>query len=155
RQQQHLDPPRELGAPEVAPPLDVLPASLATLVGMVQTVMAHLGMDGTGPGPGGGLRGAGVGTAAVRGRARVAPSPEAAMDVLEPGVILVVAGTTPAYNLVLPLAGGAVTAAGGPMGHAAVIARELGIPAVIGARGALTGIPDGAMVEVDPVAGEV
>ena len=102
-----------------------------------------------------GLHGTGVGTKVVQGVARVATSPEEALDRLEPGDVLVVAGTTPAYNLVLSLAGGVVTADGGPMSHAAVIARELGIPAVIGARGALTDIPDGALVEIDPVAGEV
>jgi pyruvate,water dikinase len=41
------------------------------------------------------------------------------------------------------------------MSHAAVIARELGIPAVVGARAALTEIADGALVTVDPVAGRV
>ena len=51
--------------------------------------------------------------------------------------------------------GAIVTADGGPLSHAAVLARELGIPAVVGARGALTDIPDGALIDVDPVAGEV
>jgi pyruvate,water dikinase len=41
------------------------------------------------------------------------------------------------------------------MSHAAVIARELGLPALIGAAGAMAAIPDGAIVEVDPVAGRV
>jgi phosphohistidine swiveling domain-containing protein len=36
-----------------------------------------------------------------------------------------------------------------------VLARELGIPAVVGARGALTEIPDGALIDVDAVAGVV
>jgi pyruvate,water dikinase len=85
----------------------------------------------------------------------VATSPEEALDVLEPGDVLVVPCTTPAYNLVLSIAGGVVTAEGGPLSHAAVLARELGIPAVIGAADALTAIPDGSLVEVDPVAGEV
>jgi phosphoenolpyruvate-protein kinase (PTS system EI component) len=44
---------------------------------------------------------------------------------------------------------------GGPFSHAAVLARELGISAVVGARGALTEIPDGALIDVDPIAGEV
>jgi pyruvate,water dikinase len=151
--QKTLEAPQVLGPAEVAPPLNVLPKNLATLVGMVQTVMQHLGMDGVATRAG--LHGVGIGTTAVRGVARVASTPEQALDVLEPGDILVVAGTTPAYNLVLSLAGGVVTAEGGPMSHAAVIARELGIPAVIGARSALVDIPDGAMVEIDPVAGEV
>lgn len=69
--------------------------------------------------------------------------------------MLVVACTTPAYNLVLSLAGGIITAAGGPMSHAAVLARELGIPAVVGAHAALVMVPDGATVTIDPVAGTV
>jgi pyruvate,water dikinase len=148
-----VEAPSVLGAHEPAPPLEVLPANLATLVGMVQTVMQQLGMDGAAKA--GGLYGTGIGEGTTRGRARLATSPEAALDVLEPGDILLVAGTTPAYNLVLSLAGGIVTAEGGPMSHAAVIARELGIPAVIGVKGALTDIPDGTWVELDPVAGEV
>lgn len=145
--------PAVLGPEEAAPSLDVLPADLARLTSMVTTIMEHLGMDGGAAQSG--LHGTGVGTRAMQGRARVAASPEDALDQLEPGDVLVVAGTTPAYNLVLSLAGGVVTADGGPMSHAAVIARELGIPAVIGARGALTDIPNGSLVEVDPVAGEV
>jgi pyruvate,water dikinase len=151
--QKSLDAPLTLGPAETAPPLEVLPKNLAKLVGMVQTVMQHLGMDGAATRTG--LQGCGIGTAVVRGIARVATTPEEALDVLEPGDILVVAGTTPAYNLVLSLAGGVVTAEGGPMSHAAVIARELGITAVVGARTALVEIPDGALVEIDPLAGEV
>ncbi len=136
-----VEAPRLLGPDEAAPPPGILPANLDTLVNMVQSVMQHLGMDGD---VRSGLHGTGIGTTSVTARARVATSPEAALDVLEPGDILVVAGTTPAYNLVLSLAGGVVTADGGPMSHAAVIARELSIPAIIGAGAALTDIPDGA-----------
>ncbi len=157
RAQKSAEAPPVLGPDEPTPPMDVLPANLGRMVAMVQTVMAHLGMDGAAAGSvaAGGLTGTGVGTTVMRGRARVATSPEEALDRLEPGDVLVVAGTTPAYNLVLSLAGGVITADGGPMSHAAVIARELGIPAIIGARGALTDIPDGSMVEIDPVAGSV
>jgi rifampicin phosphotransferase len=146
--------PDTLGPAEPAPPPDVLPANLATVAGMVQTVVAFLGMAGTSAGADP-LAGSGIGTTVVRGVARLATDPEEALDALKPGDVLVVAGTTPAYNLVLSIAGAVVTADGGPMSHAAVIARELGIPAVIGARGALTEIPNGALVEVDPVAGRV
>jgi len=69
--------------------------------------------------------------------------------------VLVVPCTTPAFNMVLAMAGAVVTAEGGALSHAAVLARELGIPAVIGAPRALLDIPDGATVEVDPVAGVV
>jgi pyruvate,water dikinase len=62
--------------------------------------------------------------------------------------------TAPTYNAVLGMAGAIVTEQGGLLCHAAVIARELGLPAVIGAQGAMD-IPDGAPVEVDPSAGRV
>lgn len=153
KREEALDAPLLIGPDEPAPPLSVMPASLARMVGMVQLVIAQMGMDGAAVNSG--LHGCGVGTRSVRGRARVADSPEAALDALEPGDILVVRCTTPAYNVVLSLAGGVVTADGGPMSHAAVLARELGIPAVVGARNALIDIPDGAEVEVDPVAGVV
>ena len=48
-----------------------------------------------------------------------------------------------------------MTENGGLLCHTAVIARELGIPAVVGVADALTAIPDGATVTVDPVAGTV
>ncbi len=149
------DPPRLIGAAEPAPPLETLPRPLAQLVGMVQLVTSQLAM---GPGAFRGahpLAGTGVGTAAFRGTARIARSPEEALDVLEPGDVLVVECTTPAYNLVLSIAGAVVASEGGPLSHTAVLARELGIAAIVGASGALTDIPDGALIEVDPLAGEV
>jgi pyruvate,water dikinase len=63
--------------------------------------------------------------------------------------------TAPTYNAVLSMAGAIVTEQGGLLCHAAVIARELDLPAVIGAASAMSRIPDGATVEVDPVAGRV
>jgi phosphohistidine swiveling domain-containing protein len=164
RAQKRLDPPRTIGPEEVAPPPSVLPGPLREMVEMVQVVMAEMGMDGAvhtsvaselDGSDADGLRGCGIGDGPVTGTARVAESPEAALDTMDPGDILVVTCTTPAYNVVLSLAGGVVTAEGGPMSHAAVLARELGIPAVVGAADALSRIPDGARVEVDPVAGRV
>jgi len=147
-----VEPPATLGEPEPQPPLAVLPGPLAEAVAMVQTALVHLdmaGFDRVDP-----LAGAGIGADVYRGRARIAADPEEAIDKLEPGDVLVVRATSPAFNTVLAIAGAVVTTHGGPLSHAAVIARELGLPAVIGAAGAL-GIPDGATVEVDPVAGRV
>jgi pyruvate,water dikinase len=148
-----LDAPMSLGEPEPAPPLELLPKALADLVRIVQMVVEQLGMSGERPTSG--LVGVGVGDQIFRGRACRADSPEQAIDRLRAGDVLVVPCTTPAYNSVLTLAGAVVTADGGPLSHAAVLARELGIPAVVGARGALTDIPDGALIDVDPVAGVV
>lgn len=148
-------PPPTLGPTEVTPPLEVLAPAHQTFIGAVQTVLVHMGMDATTRPTAGGMQGAGVGTEAYRGTARVASSPEEALDSMEPGDVLVVRFTTPAYNTVLTIAGAVVTTEGALLSHAAVMARELGIPAVIGAEGALDEIPDGAEVEVDPVAGTV
>ena len=100
------------------------------------------------------LHGTGVGTRPYTGVVRRADSPEAAIAQLEPGEILVVPFTTPAYNVVLPLAGAIVTAEGGPLSHAAVLARELDLPAIIGASGAL-GLVNGATITVDPRTGQI
>jgi pyruvate,water dikinase len=147
-----LTPPDGLGPEEPAPPLDVLPSSLAEIVAMVQVALAQMGMVGEreiDP-----LQGAGVGATPYEGRVRIATSPEEAIDTMEPGDVLVVRATSPAFNAVLAIAGAVVTAAGGPLSHAAVLARELGIPAVVGAPGALD-LTDGATVVVDPQLGAV
>jgi pyruvate,water dikinase len=147
------DAPRKLGNPEPVPPLDILPQSLAYVAGYVQMVISEAGLDGTQKTKG--LNGYGVGAAPYTGIARIATSPEAAVEQLGPGEILVVPCTTPAYNMVVGFAGALVTAEGGPLSHAAVIARELGLPAVIGAPRAMLDIPDGATIEVDPAKGLV
>jgi pyruvate,water dikinase len=145
-------PPPTLGDRELEPPLDVLPDSLATLVAMVQVSLEYLGMDGTATGES--LAGVGIGAMSYTGRARVTDSADEAIERLEPGDVLVVRATSPAFNVVLAIAGAVVTADGGALSHAAVLARELGIPAVVGAPGALS-IPDGSVVEVDPTQGSV
>jgi pyruvate,water dikinase len=150
-----LDPPLRLGPTEAAPPLDVLPPIHRELVGAIQTVLAHLGMAGEERAQAPSLTGAGVGSKPYEGTARVAETVEDALAAMEPGDVLVVRFTTPAFNTILTLAGAIVTAEGALLSHAAVMARELGIPAVIGAPGALRDIPDGARVEVDPTSGTV
>jgi pyruvate,water dikinase len=97
----------------------------------------------------------GVGTRTVEGRAVVALSPSDAFDRLEPGDILVTTATTPAYNSILPIVGGLVVTTGGPSCHAAIVARELDLPTIVGMSDALTVIPDGGMISLDPVAARV
>jgi pyruvate,water dikinase len=146
-----------LGDPEPEPDLSVFPPALAEVVRMTRTVVslieradqADRGDDAIV------ATGLGVGTTSYVGRARVATRAEDALAAVEPGDVLVVPFTTPAYNAVLAVCGAVVTEEGGALAHAAVLARELGLPAVVGAAGALTTIEDGAQVEVDPAAGTV
>ncbi|NOX28915.1 MAG: hypothetical protein GXP35_02505, partial [Actinobacteria bacterium] len=149
--------PRTLGPEEPPPPLDSLPKPLADLTAMVTGVVEDLGMgpptdDEDTRAIGAGV---GIGNESFTGVARVAATPEEALNSLEPGEILVTITTTPAYNLVLTMVGGLVTAEGGPVSHAAVLSRELGIPAVVGARDVMTFVNSGDTIEIDPVAGTV
>ena len=157
-QEKALEPPLALGDPEPEPPMDALPDPLAKSIAMVQTVFEELGMvrdADEAPADGPQLSGAGIGTIPITGRACVAHDADEAFDKLEPGDILVTRATSPAYNMVLTLVGGLVTADGGPMSHAAVLSRELNIPAVVGAPDAMIAIEDGATITVDPTTGVV
>jgi len=71
------------------------------------------------------------------------------------GDVLVTESTSEAFNILLPLLGGIVTDNGGLLSHAAIIAREYGIPGVVGTREATERIADGVRVRVDGDAGEV
>ena len=147
-----LVPPLQLG-PTVDIPLDALPLPDAD---GGRGPSSRCARSSTAPvGARAGLDGDGIGDAVYRGRACVAADPGDALDRLEPGDVLVAFGTTPAYNMALSIVGAVVVEEGGLLSHAAVIARELGLSAVIGAAGAMDEIPDGALVEVDPVAGRV
>ncbi|HYK22695.1 MAG TPA: PEP-utilizing enzyme, partial [Pyrinomonadaceae bacterium] len=71
------------------------------------------------------------------------------------GQILVAPYTTPVWTSLLSLAGGVVTETGGALSHAAIIAREYGIPAVVGVANAVARLPDGTNLEVDGSAGRM
>lgn len=95
---------------------------------------------------------ASAGTAA--GRARIVRS-GADFARVEHGDVLVCTTTTPAWTPLFGSITGLVTDTGGILCHAAVVAREYEIPAVVGADVATNVIPDGAYVEVDGTAGTV
>jgi phosphohistidine swiveling domain-containing protein len=143
-----------LGPQAAPPPIDILPGRMPELMRAVLLVTELF--DPPAPVAGStGLTGMGVGTGTVRGIARVVADADEAFERAEPGDIIVTRLTVPTFNSVLAMAGGVVTEGGGLLSHTAVIARELGIPAIIGVAGALTDIPDGAVIELDPAAGTV
>jgi pyruvate,water dikinase len=57
--------------------------------------------------------------------------------------------TSPAFNVVLPLIRAVVTDWGALLSHAAIVAREAGLPASVGCGDATSRIPDGATIRVD------
>jgi pyruvate,water dikinase len=100
-----------------------------------------------------GLRGSPASPGVVSGTARVIRSPSGAR--LEPGEILVAPSTDPGWTPLFLTAGALVMEMGGMMSHGAVVAREYGIPAVVGVAGATEQITTGQRVTVDGSAGTV
>ncbi len=150
-----MDPPAIIGPEPKLPDVDLLPGKMPEMMRailMVTTLIDEGDLDG-GTRPA--LTGTGVGTEIVRGIARVVADADEAFERADPGDIIVTRLTVPTFNAILAMSGGVVTEGGGLLSHTAVIARELGIAAVIGVQGALTQIPDGAEIELDPINGTV
>ncbi|MDC3955033.1 PEP/pyruvate-binding domain-containing protein [Polyangium jinanense] len=101
----------------------------------------------------GGLSGTPASAGRVTGKARVVLDPVGAK--IEPGEILVAPSTDPGWTPLFLTAGGLVMEMGGSMSHGAVVAREYGIPAVVGVAGATARITTGQMITVDGGAGQV
>lgn len=99
------------------------------------------------------VRGLGVSPGTYEGTARVIRG-TSEFGRIEPGDVLVTNSTTTAFNIVLPLLGAIVTDRGGLLSHAAIVAREYGIPGVVGCTDATTVVSDGDLVRVDGAAGE-
>lgn len=100
------------------------------------------------------LSGIGCSRGYVEGVARVITSlPDA--DRLQQGDILVTYFTDPGWTLKFPLLSGVITESGGMLSHAAVIAREYGIPAVLAVNGATREIRDGERIAIDGHSGRI
>ena len=69
--------------------------------------------------------------------------------------MIVAPSSNPSWIPLFTIAGGVLTNTGGVACHAAVVAREFGLPAVVGLGDATTRIPDGAIVEMDGTTGHV
>ena len=110
---------------------------------------------GASPGPDrhGALRGSPASAGVVTGPVRVVLDPVGAH--LEPGEILVCPSTDPGWTPLFLTAGGLVMEMGGSNSHGAVVAREYGIPAVVGVAGATTSFATGCVVTLDGGAGMV
>jgi pyruvate,water dikinase len=90
----------------------------------------------------------------VEGRARVLTSMEDSVQ-LQPGEILVTTVTNVGWTPVFPRVAAVVTDVGAPLSHAAIVARELGIPAVVGTGNATAGVRTGDWLLVDGGRGTV
>ena len=104
--------------------------------------------------PGGRLDGWAASPGAVRGVARILEDVADGAS-LGPGDILVARSTDPSWTPLFLVAGGIVLEEGGPLSHAAIVAREFGVPAVLNVKGATSLISDGDEIAVDGTAGIV
>jgi phosphohistidine swiveling domain-containing protein len=100
------------------------------------------------------LRGVAASGGRVTGKARIIRDPSQAHK-FKKGEILVAPYTEPGWAPLFLLSKALVMEVGGSICHGAIVAREYGIPAVVGAKGAMERIKDGDMITVDGDSGEV
>ena len=98
-------------------------------------------------------QGEAIGSKIATGIARILQSPEES-DKLQPGEIVVTDLTSPDWDPVLKNAAAIITNKGGRTSHASIVARELGVPAIVGCGDATEKIIDGEMITVSCCEGE-
>jgi pyruvate,water dikinase len=141
-----LTPPPVLGTPPAGPPpQDPIGRAIVKMFGGGPPPVSDVPSE---------IHGSAGSPGTVRGTARVIRSLSDA-DRLQPGDILVAEFTAPPWTPLFATASAVVTDAGGILSHCAVVAREYGIPAVVGTGRATAIIQDGQQIEVDGNAGLV
>lgn len=152
-----LQPPVRLGTPAPAPALPPLSDAAQAWVRAREWWGSF--PDGPAGSPGtvvplSEVRGAAASRGVYRGPACIVRD-ETAFERLRPGDVLVCPTTTPAWSVLFGGVGALVTDEGGILSHSAIVAREFGIPAVVGTGRATAMVPDGTLIEVDGAAGIV
>lgn len=101
------------------------------------------------------VRGQGIGRKSVYGKAVVAKNAKDAIEKLSEADILVTYGTDRDMMPAIEKAGGIITEEGGLTSHAAVVGLSLGIPVIVGAKGAMNLIEDGEDITIDGEKGDI
>jgi pyruvate,water dikinase len=99
------------------------------------------------------ITGSPVSPGSVQGRVHIVFDPRQAH--LQPGEILVCPGTDPSWTPLFLTAGGLILETGGMMTHGAVVAREYGIPAIVGVDQATTRLQNGQLILLDGSTGTI
>lgn len=100
------------------------------------------------------IQGKSIGKKIANGKARIITS-TAEMGSIKPGDILVTEMTDPDWEPIMKIAAGIITNRGGRTCHAAIVSRELGIPAIVGTHNATEKIKEGELITIDCSNGEV
>ena len=149
------DAPPILGDPPAPPPdPSGLPPAAARVMQAMGIVMAEMLGSSEEEHEEHVLRGLAASRGVYEGPARRIAGPSE-FDRIVKGDVLVTESTSEAFNILLPLLGAIVTDSGGLLSHSAIVAREYGIPGVVGTREATERIADGTRVRVDGDSGEV
>ena len=149
------DAPPFLGPPKPPPPdLAALPPAVGRLMRATFIALGHLFGSSQAQNEEKVLYGLAASKGVYEGPARRVSGPSEFGRIAK-GDVLITESTTEAFNILLPLLGGIVTDNGGLLSHAAIVAREYGIPGVVGTREATERIANGVLVRVDGDAGEV
>jgi phosphohistidine swiveling domain-containing protein len=149
------DAPASLGPPPPAPPdPSQLPPTVARLMRATGIALGEVFGSSEAPHEANMLRGLAASQGVYEGPARCVSGPSEFNRIVQ-GDVLVTGATTEAFNILLPLLGAIVTDSGGLLSHSAIVAREYGIPGVVGTREGTERIDDGTRVRVDGDAGEV
>jgi pyruvate,water dikinase len=147
-------PPFLRAMPPQPPPVEWLPVPARRTAAAINTFLFSLfGVPET-PNSATVLTGLAVNTGVYEGPARLVDTSED-FGRIRQGDVLVTRMTSPYFNVVLPMLGAIVTDRGGQLCHAAIVAREYGIPGIVGTRDATRTIRDGDRVRVDGTTGEV
>lgn len=149
------DAPSTLGPPAPPPPdPSGLPPAAARMMRATGLALNAVFGSSEAPHEAHRLRGLAASRGVYEGPARRVSHPSEFGRIMR-GDVLVTEATTEAFNILLPLLGAIVTDSGGLLSHSAIVAREYGIPGVVGTREATKRISDGVRVRVDGNAGEV
>ncbi|WP_371618419.1 PEP/pyruvate-binding domain-containing protein [Streptomyces sp. NBC_00454] len=142
--------------PGPPPSMEQLPAEVRETMGAFQWTLMHMGGAAPAPQQGDGDLLTGVPGSAGRytGLVRIVLD-EGEFDKIRAGDVLVCPITSPVWSVVFPSIGALVTDTGGALSHAAIIAREYGIPATLATGNATEILADGMLVTVDGATGTV
>jgi rifampicin phosphotransferase len=147
--------PSSLGPPAPEPPdLSGLPSAIGRVMRATMITLDAMFGSSVEEHEADKLRGLAASGGSYEGPARRVAGPTE-FDRIQKGDVLVTESTSEAFNILLPLLGAVVTDSGGLLSHAAIVAREYGIPGVVGTREGTERIRDGQTVTVDGDAGEV
>ena len=148
--------PRYLGPPPPdPPPMDQLPPPLGRVMSAIGfSIEGILGQMEEAAGDDDCVVGIAANAGVYEGKVRLVSSITELLD-LEDGDVLVAPTTGEAFNSMIYLLGAIVTDHGSYVSHAAIVARECGIPAVVGCTNATSRLKNGQRVSVDGTTGEV